>query len=546
MNSPHTRWFSLLVAAWVITGLPDRLLGADEIPLRQRIDAEVRAAWQGAKLTPAAPADDAAFLRRVCLDLIGTIPTYEETTQFLADTAADKRARLIDRLLDDPRYGVHQADVWLDVFFDSHANNQDVARGREVFHRWLTEKFAKNEPYDRWARELLLAEGNTAEHGPPLFYAQFSAKPEETAVAVSRIFLGTQLQCAQCHDHPNDKWKQVDFYGLAGFFARLVVIDQGMMKNQRKLIVAEKSTGDVLFAGPKPKIGDKGKPVAARFLGGDLLSEPQLPKDFKEADFKSNKNPPKPVFSRKEKLADWIVAAENPYFTKAVVNRVWGQYLGRGLVHPVDNLRIDKEASHPQLFLALEKEFGAHKYDLKWLIRELVSSQTYQLGAVKGVTESELYEQYRVRPLTGTEMLTALREATGFDAAARADGKKPEEVKLPGQLKERIERHFGDAMDGRGDFQASLTERLFMNNSQEIRQLIQRRKGNLMDTVLASPGPWEEKVDRLYLTVLNRPPTPEQRQRLVDYLKADSNKPDMLLEEAIWALINCSEFRFNH
>src|SRR5262249_3505137 len=233
--------------------------------------------------------------------------------------------------------------TWMTVIFPRNSMNQDVAQGRAIFHKWLREQFAKNEPYDRIARAILMAEGNTVDDGPPLFYVQFGAKPEETTVGVSRIFLGTQLQCAQCHDHPNDKWQQVDFYGMAGFFARLVVVEQGIVQNKKKSVIAEKRTGEGLFAGPMPKIGDKGKPVPAKFLGGDLLEEPPVPAGFKEPDAKNAKNLPKPDFSRKEKLADWVVAPANPYFTKAVVNRVWGQYMGRGLVHPVDNLRIDKK-----------------------------------------------------------------------------------------------------------------------------------------------------------------------------------------------------------
>lgn len=540
-----TRLLQLAGAVFALgaAALPVR---AEDKPLRQIIDAEVRAAWLGEKISPAAPADDAAFVRRVFLDLVGSIPTYEETRQFLQDSSPDKRTRLVDRLLEDPRFAEHQANTWMPVFFPRYSMNEDIARGREVFHRWLKEKFARNEPYDRIARDILMAEGNTVDHGPPLFYLQFGAKPEETTVAVSRIFLGTQLQCAQCHDHPNDKWKQVDFYGMAGFFARLVVVDQGMVQNKKKASIAEKRTGEVLFAGPMPKIGDKGKPVPAKFLGGNLLEEPRLPKDFKEPDPKTVKDLPRPDFSRKEKLADWVVAPENPFFTKAVVNRVWGQYLRRGLIHPVDNLRIDKDATHPKLFETLQKEMVAHKYDLKWLIRELVNSQTYQLGTAREASEGDWYEQAKMRPLAPEEMIAALREATGFDAAARAEGKKPEEVKLPGRLQERIQQHFGDAMDGRGDFQASLSERLFMNNSAELRMLIQRKKGNLMDTLLSSSDPWEGKIERLYLSVLNRPPTVDQKQRLLDYLNADPKKPDALLEEAIWALLNCSEFRFNH
>src|SRR5262249_15225681 len=188
----------------------------------------------------------------------------------------------------------------------------------------------------------------------------------------------------------------------------------------------------------------------------------------------------------------------------------------------------------------------AHKYDLKWFMRELVNSEAYQRGASKQATGADWYAQARIRPLTAEEMTAVLREAAGFDAAVRAEGKQPSAVSLPNRLGELIERQFGDVVDGRGEFQATLTERLFLNNNTELRRLIQRRKGNLLDTLLTADDPWEAKIDRLYLTILNRPPTPEQRQRLLEYVAAEPKNPEAVLEEAIWALLNCSEFRFNH
>src|SRR5262249_40859293 len=191
---------------------------ADERPLRALIDSEIRAAWEREKVEPAGPADDATFLRRVFIDLVGAIPSYEETVQFLGDKHPDKRAKLIDRLLADPRFAAHQATVWDQVILGRNPSNS-VSQLRGSFRGWLTDKFAKNEPYDRWVRELLLAEKSSQEGGGAIFYLQyfqFLANPEEAATAVSRIFLGTQLQCTQCHDdRRGDKWKQQDFYGFA-------------------------------------------------------------------------------------------------------------------------------------------------------------------------------------------------------------------------------------------------------------------------------------------------------------------------------------------
>jgi hypothetical protein len=304
--------------------------------------------------------------------------------------------------------------------------------------------------------------------------------------------------------------------------------------------IAEKSTGEVLFTGSvkEQKPGQKGEPVRPRFLGGPELDEPSAPKGFKEPDFKGNKIAP-PLFSRKAKLAEWVTAPDNPYFARAVVNRVWAQFLGRGLVHPVDDLSQRNAPSHPALFEALTRQLLASKFDLKKLIRELVNSETYQLACTGPNTEAlpTWFERARVRPLTAEELLAALVVATEFPK----DG-----FKGSGEPTEYFLRYFGEPTDGQGNFQGSLAEHLFLNNSPHIRGMAQQRKGNLTDTVLNMKASWEEKVERLFLTVLNRPPSAVEQQRFVKHLSSDAKNAPALVEEAVWVLVSCSEFRFNH
>lgn len=507
-------------------------------PLREVIDREIEAALGGK--APAPAAGDAAFLRRVTLDLAGTIPSYEEAVRFLADRDPDKRARLVDRLLEDPRFAARQAVLWDLVLFGRNPQSSEVRR-RDSFRKWLAEKFARNAPYDAWVRELLLAEGNAADQGAPTFLAQFRGQALETAEGVSRLFLGTQIRCARCHDHPSDKWSQKDFYGFAAFFARLVVVDGGGLEGKKRLMIGEKSTGEIMFTGPAKdqKPGQKGEPIAAKYLDGPVLEEPALPAGFKEPEWRNVKAPPrKPLFSRKEKLAAWITAPENPFFAKAVVNRLWAQLFGRGFVNPVDDLRADKAASHPKLFQALEEGLVARKFDLRWLFREIANSRAYQRASAG---EGDGFARFRLRPLAAEEMIAALRAATGFDAAAAADPK----AQLPSAFAEYTVRHMGNQTDGRGEFQGSVAERLFMNNSAQVRQLIARRKGNLADQVLSSTEPWEARLDRMFLAVLTRPPKPAEREKFLAHLTS-APKADPLVEEAIWALVNCGEFRFNH
>jgi len=519
---------------------------AEDKPLRQAIDAELEAAWQKEKITPSPPASDAEFMRRVYLDLVGTIPTADEAAAFLKDAAADKRSRLIDQLLADPRYSEQQATHWDLLFFGRHPSDSELTGRREAFQKWLKEKFAKNERYDRIARELLLAQGGTYE-GPAMFFAQFRSRPEDAAEAVSRLILGTQIHCARCHDHPFDKWSQTDFYGMAGFFVRLSFIETNE-GGKRHYVVAEKSSGEVLFTGSvkTQKPGQKGEPVPARFLGGDVLEEPPLPKDFKEPDMKGMKTPPKPLFSRREKFAEWVLRPENPYFTKAAVNRVWSQFMGRGLVDPVDDLRESHAPSIPTLFQTMQEQFVAHQYDMKWLIREVLNSRAYQMSSsgTGADPRPQWYERARVRPLTAEEIMAAMRQATGFDDAIRMSGGKPDATKTPDQ--NYFLQSFGDPTNGRGEFQPSLNEHLFFNNSGTLRQsLIQPKKGNLADHLATSQAPWEDRIDRLFLAVLTRPPKESERQKFKEYLLAEK-KPEAAIEEAIWVLLNTAEFRFNH
>jgi hypothetical protein len=536
MRSPRhaTPWFLLILAAGTVAS-PGWLYAQDK-PLRQLIDAELRGAWQREKITPASKADDSAFLRRVHLDLAGTIPTAEETRRFLNDPDPARRSKLIDCLLADPRFATQQANVWDQVLFGRHPPNGDATRKRPGFKNWLTDKFAKNEPYDRWVRDLLLAE----QDGSEMFYVQYRNQPEDATVAVSRIFLGTQLQCARCHDHPFATWTQRDFYGLAGFFVRLVVLDKG--GTPRKFAIGEKNSGEVLFTGAvkDQKPGQKGEPIEPKFLGGPVLDEPPAPKGVKDPP-STARTMPKPAFSRKEKLAAWVVSRDNPWFARAVTNRVWAQFLGRGLVHPVDDLGDKPESARAALLDAITKEVVAHDFDLKWYIRELVHTEAYQLAGTGSTTEAlpKWFQRARVRPLSAEEILAAMRQATGYDASGGKPGP------LPNAGDEYFLRYFGEPANGSGDFQGSLTEHLFLNNSGNVRQLIQRRKGNLADVTLTSSEPWENRVDQLFLAVLSRLPKPEEKKRVLAYLKSDT-KPEPLVEEVIWVLLNTAEFRFNH
>jgi hypothetical protein len=538
----------LLAASWAAAcNLALSSSWADEPPLRDVVDQHIHAAWQQQGIEPAGPASDAEFLRRIYLDLVGTIPTYDDAVAFLDDPSPDKRSALIDRLLEDPGYAQHQADVWDMVLFGRHPPGYQTDQ-RDGFLAWLRGQFANNVPYHRIVEQLLRAEGNTVDHGAPMYLVQYRNAPEDAAVAITQTFLGVQLQCARCHDHPYEPWTQLDFFGMAAFLARLQVVDVGRQGNLTKYMIGERRQGELMFSGPaaQQQPGQQGSAVQPKFLHGDVLEEPAVPAGFQEPrNFPSGKEPPRPDFSRKDALAAWVASPDNPYLARAVANRVWAQFLGRGLVHPVDNMSASNKPSHPQLLDELARRLREREFDLRWYIRELVHSQTYQLSSSGPVADPrpQWFQQARWRPLSAEELAAAWRVATGYDAALAAAGKEPKS-RFEGLTGGYMLRFFGEPTDGVGNFQGGLHEQLYLNNG-EVTRLISTDRGSLYHTLMNSSDPWEARVDRLFLSILTRRPDEQERQAVVAYLTADDKTSDRL-REAIWALLTCSEFRFNH
>ncbi len=538
---------SYLLCAFVVLLSPSSTCAAK--PLRETIDARIESVWKQKKITPAEHSSDAEFLRRVFFDLLGTAPTYDETVSFLKEADEHKREKLIDKLLSHPRYAIHQADIWDMVYFGRNPPGYDT-RKRPGFQNWLRDQFAKNVPYNVWAKKILLAEGNSVEQGAPLFFVQYQNKPEDATEAITQKFLGIQLQCARCHDHPFEKWTQEDFYGVAAFYARLRVVNIGKKNKQKAIAIGEMNKGDVLFTGPvsEQEVGQKGKPVMPKFLGGAKLKEPELPKDFKEPrNFPNNKPPPAPKFSRKNAMAEWITAPDNPYFARAAVNRVWAQFMGKGLVDPVDNLSEKNPASHPQLLNDLTTEFVNHKFDMRWLIKEILNSKTYQLSSQGTVKYAKplYYERARFRPLSAEELLESWVIVSGYDQVLKLDNKQPKDrFQVRGITWDYMTRFFGSPNDGADNFQGGLQEHLYLNNGQ-VHTLISNRKGSLYDTIKNSKVPWEKRVDRLFLQILSRHPSPAETKKFVYHLSAEDD-PNGRLHDAIWTLMTCSEYRFNH
>jgi hypothetical protein len=539
-------WFRLAfpaLASLALCAPPAR----SQQPLPARIDHEIQQKLHGHAL--AAKASDAEFLRRVHLDLTGMIPAAAETRDFLADPAPDKRPRLVDRLLSSDRYARHMAQQF-DVLFLDRRPDKHVKRGE--WQEFLRGSFAANKPYDQLVREILAADGADAKtRAASAFYLNREGEPHLITKDVSRLFLGMNLGCAQCHDHPLvDAYKQDHYYGVYAFLNRSYLYND---KKAKLSVLAEKGDGDVTFESVfKPKVIKASLP---RMPDGKEVTEPKFDKgqEYVEAVKQGERGIPK--FSRRAQLAGAVTSPDNPRFARATANRLWSLLLGRGIVYPIEYDHPGNPPSHPELLDLLGKELAARKYDLKALLREIVLSETYQRSS-EAPTGSEVdpakFAVAALRPLTPEQLAWSLLQATGqLDAERKALGAKATEAALHNKFNgpaETVVRLFGTSPGepaANQDFEATLDQTLFLRNGDMIRGWLTARSGNLIDRLnnLKDASPL---ADELYLSVLARKPTAEEAKDVADYLARRSADRAAAVQELIWALLTSAEFRFNH
>ena len=485
------------------------------------IDRLVAEKWDRLRLTPSPAADDATWLRRVYLDLIGKLPTVDEARAFSASTDPQRRQRLIDELLERDEHADFWALKWADML---RVNRDDLgAKSAYHYHQWLRRAWRENKPYDRLIRELITAQGNSERNWAVNFYKAFK-DPNDLTVAVSQVFLGIRLECAKCHHHPYEKWGQDDFYSLAAFFPRL----------QRK----NGAGGEVEFY-----VSDKGsvkhprtqEEMTPRVLLGDPLET------------KEDADP-------RRRLADWMTSPENPYVARAFVNRVWGSLMGRGLVEPVDDMRETNPATNEPLLQALAQDFIAHGYDMRHLIRSIVSSQTYALASTSdGANARDLQNYSRAyRKRLSAEVL--------FDAVCDVTEQPEEFVGIPPGTRavqlwdHRLPSAFLDTF-GRPQRKTicqcerygelTLTQVLHLLNAPLINDKITSPTGRAA-RLAASELSEERIVEELYLTVFARLPRPEELAAATQAFRASGATRRSAAEDILWALMNSAEFVLNH
>jgi hypothetical protein len=519
---PLTIAFSLVVFA-TTTSLAQSELTEHE--MAARVDALLAAAWKENGVTPAPPAADAEFLRRAWLDLCGIIPPINDNDgktgihSFLRDPSPDKRERLIKSLLKKPTHATHFANVWTNVMISPDANVRQFGRGNG-FNTWVRGQFADNVPYNKMVSDLILAQGNSNQTGPALFYTALQLKPEELAASTSRIFLGNQIQCAQCHNHPFEHWTRKDFWGYAAFFAQL---QRPAQPQQQAFQVVDVATGDV-------KIPDTDDVVPARFLGGDIS---------KDVDGET----------RRVRLAKWLTAAENPWFARATVNRVWAMLFGRGIVDPVDDLGEHNDPSHPELLNTLSQYFVATGFDLNRLIRTLAITKAYQLSSQStsdGEHLPELFSRMAIKTMSAEQLYDCLAEAM-----RRREGAPNAQQGFNrnfNQGRQAFLTKFRAPTQGATEYEAGIPQALTLMNGTDIRQATDLAQSDLLIALDAPFFSNEKRVEVLFLSTLSRMPDDDERLHFVEYVKTGGPTKDSrkALSDVLWALLNSAEFVLNH
>ena len=516
--------------------------------LSERIDALIAAGHKDYATAAAPLAADDEFLRRVTLDLIGRVPTAAEARAFFADRSPFKRVRVIDALLASPECA-RRLQQYLDVVLMDRRKDARVPRA--AWEEFLRGSFAADKPYDVLVREILSADGaDPAARGAAKFFLDRDLDPQIVTRDIGRLFLGRNIQCAQCHDHPLvEDYKQADYYGIQAFFNRTFLFPNAQAATA---VIAEKAEGEVTFT----SVFDKAKvqkTTAPRVPGLSPLADVKLDKakEYVVAPAKDVK--PVPAYSRFARLAAAITSGDNPAFRRTAANRWWAFLMGRGLVHPLDQDHSGNPPSHPELLDLLADEFAAHKFDVKWLLREIALSKTYQRSSAATPGAKELgQDRFAVallKPLSPEQLAYAVLQATGFaDAERLALGGNPDDAALHARLAPQaapFANVFGTTPGQPEEkFAATLDQTLFLKHGGTIRNLIAQRPGSLLDRAMKLDNP-DAVADELFVSVLTRLPAPDERTDVVAALKASPDRR-AALAEIVWALIASAEFRFNH
>ena len=494
---------------------------------KSEIDRLVAEKWKKLGLKPSPLVDDATFLRRVTLDLCGRLPTSDEVRAFLIDASPAKRDAAVDRLLESPDYPAFFALRWGSILRNSELAGAN--RAAYAFHNWIKDQIARNVPYDEFVRGVVAASGEWQD--APAINRYWQMRDDllhQSTADTAQVFLGLRLQCAKCHHHPYERYSQEDYYGLSGFFTRL---------------------GQKAFGEPPPYFNS---PNVTRGDQNPLTKQSPKPKilDGDYVEFTSEQDP-------RHALVDWMAKPENPYFARTMVNRLWGHFFGRGIVHEVDDLRETNPPSNPELLKVLADDFlsPAHKFDIKHAIRQMVTSQIYQLSSQPtpdNEHDRQNYARFYARRMIAEVLLDSVNQATGVRDRFNGVGASARAVDLP---HENFGSYFLDAFDRpkrvtacecERSAGATLAQVLLLSNSDEVENKLASGDGKIGKFFAEKERrPLEDLIEELYLGSLSRLPSSDELNTATKYLDGESDKRQAA-EDLLWTLLNSKEFMFNH
>jgi hypothetical protein len=507
------------------------------------VDQPTSKKWKELGLVPSELCSDEQFVRRAYIDITGTMPTPKEVLAFVADADAAKRDKLVDKLLDSPEYAFFFANKWADILRVKRRNETGRAQGTFAFHEWIREQVAADTPYSDFVRSIVAATGDERKSPPTVWYKEIE-KAEQFVDDVSQVFLGQRMSCANCHHHPYEKWSQDDYWGLAAFYARV----------GRKEVRAPSADPN--------RQNDRNQLIFIRTTGTVQNKRTQKPADPKplDADPMTATGEDDP----RQKLVDWMVDPKNPFFARTVANRYWAHFFGRGIVDPLDDMRITNPPSNPELLDALAKNLVDNKYSLKALIRTITKSRTYQLSSAPNEFnkhDKQAYARYYPKRLQAEVLLDALCQVT--DSPSRFNG-MPTDKNAPNRAimlpDESFASYFLDvfgrpqrisACECERVSEANLAAVLHLLNSDEVQGKISRGGGRADALAKADDKRTdEEKVTEVFLWAFARKPTKEDLAAALEHIKKMETKSGpagkkTAYENLIWALLNTKEFVFN-
>lgn len=484
------------------------------------VDELALAKWQKLHLTPSAESGDAEFLRRVMIDTLGTLPTPSEVREFVADPSPTKRDALVDRLFQRDEF----YDLWTHRLGDlvrNRSGDPNIKDNTTNFAKWIRQSLVENKPYDRFVGEILAVTGKRSDH-PQMDWYRWAINPENRVEDTAQAFLGKRVSCANCHDHPFENIRQTDYWQFAAFFARMKSVTYGNVdelglndKGETKHPRTEKVLKPKAFGGPE-----------FEYVDGQ---DPRL------------------------KLVEWLTSPDNPYFARAICNRVWGHYLGVGLVHPVDDMRTTNPPSNPELLDALAREFVAHKFDLKWLMQTILKSRLYGLSSAPSTdnqADTRNHARYYSRRMHPHVLLDAIASATGVPTKFDDYPDIKKAIQLPSeQGRSDFLEIFGRS--GRAtpcecetSLAPNLSQVLYLLNAEELERRLSDKTS--VATELAKPERTPRDIaEELFLRTFSRLPNDAEAQAAISVLEKSPDRR-AAIEDLLWTLLNSKEFLFNH